>query len=176
MKLVNGWHGILYQKVRLDGRLLTVLSNLVFLSLEVVLTKEFERSRKNRGTITRSGSANKKITFYDYLAQLSFLRDVMTVRNAESNIQAIQPEGRATTATPENSPAAAAPLYPDIEITSAQPFSSVIRDTKSIRNARKRRSNQVDEPLLVSHAQNLKNEMTTDETVAVFSLVKQEEQ
>jgi hypothetical protein len=108
--------------------------------------------------MTRSGSANKKLPSCDYFAELSFLRDVVTGRKTESNIQVIQPVDTATTAT-----SSAAPLYSDIEDKSTQPSSSVIRDTRAIRNARKRRSDQIDELLAISLAQDFKNEKTTNE-------------
>ena len=89
--------------------------------------------------MTRSGSANKKLPLCDYFAELSFLRDVVTGRKTESNIQVIQPVDTATTATPDDpSTSSVAPLYSDIEDKSTQPSSSVIRDTRAIRNARKR--------------------------------------
>jgi hypothetical protein len=114
--------------------------------------------------MTRSGSANKKLPSCDYFAELSFLRDVVTGRKTESNIQVIQPVDTATTATPyDPSTSSAAPLYSDIEDKSTQPSSSVIRDTRAIRNARKRRSDQIDELLAISLAQDFKNEKTTNE-------------
>lgn len=114
--------------------------------------------------MTWSGSANKKLPSCDYFVELSFLRDVVTGRKTESNIQAIQPVDTATTATPDDlSTSCVAPLYSDIEAKSTQPSSSVTRDTKAIRNARKRRSDQIDELLAVSLAQDLKNEKTANE-------------
>jgi hypothetical protein len=104
--------------------------------------------------MTRSGSANKKLPSCDYFAELSFLRDVVTGRKTESNVHR----------TPyDPSTSSVAPLYSDIEDKCTQPSSSVIRDTRAIRNARKRRSDQIDELLAISLAQDFKNEKTTNE-------------
>ena len=98
------------------------------------------------------------------LLLLLLLLDVVTGRKTESNIQVIQPVDTATTATPDDpSTSSVAPLYSDIEDKSTQPSSSVIRDTRAIRNARKRRSDQIDELLAISLAQDFKNEKTTNE-------------
>lgn len=64
----------------------------------------------------------------------------------------------ATNATPDDlSTSSVAPLYSDTEAKSTQPSSQVIRDTKAIQSARKRRSDQIDVLLAVSLAQDFSN-------------------
>ena len=62
--------------------------------LENVLMKEFDRLKDNyrrcigkREQATRSGAGQKKLPTCDFFGELSFLRDVMTSRKTESNIE-----------------------------------------------------------------------------------------
>ena len=133
--------------------------------------KEFDRLRDNyrrcirkRETLTRSGSANKKLPTCEYFVELSFLRDVVTGRKTEPNIQAMQ------TATAEinddSSTSSTASSYVNEDTIQPQ---STIKDTKAIRNARKRRSDQIDELLAVSLARDLKSVNTSKEITSCKS-------
>ena len=62
--------------------------------------KEFDRLRDNyrrcirkRETLTRTGSANKKLPTCDYFAELSFLRDIVTGRKQYPSCTDNSPRG-----------------------------------------------------------------------------------
>ena len=144
---------------------LTLVKILINVFLENILMKEFDRLRDNyrlrirkRETLTRTGSANKKLPTCDYFTELSFLRDIVTGRKTESNIQVVQitvPEVHDDQPTSSVTPA-------HTQEDNIQPHST-IKDTKAIRVARKRRSDQIDKLLAVSLAQGLKSSEHTQE-------------
>ena len=119
---------------------------LIFI-LESVLTKEFDRLKDNyrrcirkREKMTRSGCAGTKLPTCEYFMELSFLRDIVTGRNTESNVPK-------ATAAVESQPSTS--TNPVTNTDNVQPPPLNI-DAKAMRNSRKRRSDQIDELLAIS--------------------------
>ena len=125
--------------------------------LESVLTKEFDRLKDNyrrcirkREKMTRSGCAGTKLPTCEYFVELSFLRDIVTGRKTDSNIPT---EITTSTSSVSSTPAPT----PTVMDTNSVQSSSTSCDAKSIRNARKCRSDQIDELLAISLSNDLKN-------------------
>ena len=95
--------------------------------------------------MTRSGCAGTKLPTCEYFMELSFLRDIVTGRNTESNVPK-------ATAAVESQPSTS--TNPVTNTDNAQPPPLNI-DAKAMRNSRKRRSDQIDELVAIS----LPNEM-----------------
>ena len=132
---------------------------LIFI-LESVLTKEFDRLKDNyrrcirkREKMTRSGCAGTKLPTCEYFVELSFLRDIVTGRNTESNVSK-------ATAAVESQPSTSA--NPVTNTDNAQP-TPVNYDAKVMRNSRKRRSDQIDELLAISLSNDMKKEKEKNE-------------
>ena len=125
-----------------------------FMILEDVLVKEFYRLKDNnrwcirkREQATRSGAGQKKLPTCDFFGELSFLRDVMTSRKTESNV-----EVDLTLDDSQINPPAATSA--DLDKGQSQPE---VTDSKAIQKARKRRSDQIDDLLAISLATDLSN-------------------
>ena len=122
--------------------------------LEDVLMKEFDwlkdnyrRCIRKREQATRSGAGQKKLPTCDFFGELSFLRDVMTSRKSENNI-----EVDLTLDDSQINPPAATSA--DLDKGESQPE---VTDSKAIQKARKQRSDQIDDLLAISLVTDLSN-------------------
>lgn len=139
--------------------LVVCLCQVIFV-IESVLTKEFDRLKDNyrrcirkREKMTRSGCAGTKLPTCEYFVELSFLRDIVTGRKTESNVSTeITTYGVAASSIPSSTHTIT------VTDTNSIQSNSSASDAKSTRNARKRRSDQIDELLAISLSNDLKSE------------------
>ena len=122
--------------------------------LEDVLTKEFDwlkdnyrRCIRKREQAKRSGAGQKKLPTCEFFGELSFLRDLMTSRKSESNIEV----DLTLDDSQINSPVATSA---GLDKDESQPE---VTDSKAIQKARKQCSDQIDDLLAISLATDLSN-------------------
>ena len=115
------------------------------------MNKEFDRLKDNyrrcirkREQLTRSGSGStKKLPTCDYFVELSFLRDVVSGRKTESNVEyeIIDP----------------VKVSESSSLSLDNQSSDQVFEPKTSQKARKRRSDQIDDLLAISLANDLSN-------------------